>query len=29
MEKKEDKYFIIEKTRKAAPKLRAVTFIGD
>lgn len=29
MERKEDKYFIVEKARKQIPQFRAVTFIGD
>ena len=29
MERKEDKYFIVERCRKQIPNLRAVTFIGE
>lgn len=29
IEKKEDKYFLSERTRKPVPSLRAVTFVGE
>lgn len=29
LEKKDDKYSIVEKGRKSIPKLRTVTFIGE